>query len=316
MDKLVLVGRVRLLAALAALGMVAFLTPWSGAAQSNSDYTAYAAAYPNANSGEKVELGIVIHMGKELPLTGYLTKPSDAPKQPAVIYMGGCNGFDSTGRQYMAEHLWWLREEGYVVLNVDSLSPRGITRENGTCDQRWSDDNPLYVSGPRRAQDAMIALTWLAQQPFVDPKRIGLFGFSAGANAAFSVAVHYAESYEPPRANAWGAYDDRFKAIFAIYPKCFEKANYERTKIRTNTMIVIGELDTSSKPEYCRPFQPVDGVEYRLKLYPNVYHSYMLPFRPREITWADGTRHWFAPDPAAKADTVREIKAWFAGQLR
>lgn len=107
-----------------------------------------------------------------------------------------------------------------------------------------------------------------------------------------------------------------FKAIFAIYPRCYEKANYDSTRIRTNTLIVIGALDTSSKPERCKPFKAVDGVEYRLKIYPGVYHSYMQPLKPREAVWADGSRHWFASDPAAKADTVKEMKVWFARQLR
>lgn len=278
--------------------------------------TNYADTYWKPDSGEKVTLGPIVHMGKEVSLLGYVTKPGDAPKQPAIIYLGGCNGFDSIGRQYMAEHLYWLRQEGYVVLNVDGLAPRGITRENGYCDQRWSDDNPLYVNANRRAQDAMVALTWLARQPYVDPARIGLFGFSGGANAAFAAAVHYAESYGPPRANAFGAYDDRFKAIFAIYPRCFDKADYTRTRIRSNLMITIGELDTSSKPDLCKPFSATNGVEYNLKIYPGVYHSYMLPLKPREVVWSDGSRHWFAPDPKAKEDTVSEMKAWFRKHLK
>jgi dienelactone hydrolase len=305
--------RFALAAGLLSLGIAA--GPAIAQTDKAGQFAGYAEKYWKLDSGQKVELGEVVHAGKPLQLVGWLTKPSDAPKQAAVIYLGGCNGFDSLGKQYMAEHLTWLREEGYVVLNVDGLTPRGITREGGYCDERWSDDNPRYISGNRRAQDAMIALTWLAKQPYVDPNRIGLFGFSGGANSAFAVAVHYAESYEPPRANAWGAYDARFKAIFAIYPRCFDKADYSRTKIRTNTMIVIGELDTSSKPEWCKPFKAVEGVEYRLKLYPGVYHSYMQPLRPREVVWSDGSRHWFAPDPAAKADTVKEMKAWFAKNL-
>lgn len=284
------------------------------AAQQNP--SPYVQRYWQPDSGQRVEIGTVIHHGREIPLIGFLTKPSDAPGQAAVIYSGGCNGFDSLGRQYMAEHLGWLREEGYVVLNIDGLRPRGISREGGTCDQQWKNENPLYVSDTRRAQDAMIALTWLAQQPFVDPKRVGLFGFSAGGGAAFSAAVHYAESYEFLRVNAFGAYSDRFAAIFSVYPTCFDKADTNRTKIRSNLMIVIGELDTSSKPEWCKRFSAIEGIEYELKIYPGVYHSYMLPLKPRYVTWANGTRHWFAPDIKAKDDTVQELKGWFRKYLK
>ena len=72
---------------------------------------------------------------------------------------------------------------GFAVLTYDR---RGVGRSSGTYDHDASDANIHTL-----ASDAIAATTWLAKQPEVDARRIGLTG---GSQAGWVVALAAAES--------------------------------------------------------------------------------------------------------------------------
>src|SRR5262245_47641722 len=89
--------------------------------------------------GEKIQAGGLIEFpnleqGNPAQLLGYLARPDQglpaylggraagAAPYPAVVVLHGCSGFSSYHPNFADQIASW----GYVVLAIDSLSPRGI----------------------------------------------------------------------------------------------------------------------------------------------------------------------------------------------
>src|SRR5262249_40611589 len=151
----------------------------------------------------------------------YLAKPEGAGPFPAVVGLHGCAGMHDTTRQRLADD---LVGRGYVVLLVDSYATRGIDH---AC------TSTAFATFLTRRPDPYGALLFLARQAFVDPHRVAVVGFSAGARVTLSVAEP--NSFEPfiPAGSL------RFRAAAAFYPPC--KAAVARPEIPT--LIFIGAID-------------------------------------------------------------------------
>jgi dienelactone hydrolase len=123
------------------------------------------------------------------PIQAYLARPEGAGPFPAVIALHGCAGMHDTTRQRLADRLvaW-----GYVVLLVDSYATRGIEH---AC------TSSQLATFLKRSPDAYGALLFLAQQNFVDPLRVGVVGFSAGARLTLSVAEPVRSNSSSPKAS-------------------------------------------------------------------------------------------------------------------
>jgi dienelactone hydrolase len=100
------------------------------------------------------------------PLMGYLARPDEPGRHPAVIELHGCGGF-GTMDVVVADV---LKSFGYVALALDSLGDANV------CEQHPAGDGRLA-----EAFDAYATLDWLAEQNYVDSNRVALLGFSMGS---------------------------------------------------------------------------------------------------------------------------------------
>ena len=235
--------------------------------------------------------------GKELkvepgqPLWGHLGKPDGPGPFPAVVMMHGCAGIHPT-------HARWaelLNEAGYVTLVLDSFRPRSIFN---VCAKAPDLDLPL-----KRVFDAYGALAYLQAQPYVDPDRIGLIGWSHGGVAALE-AVHD-EAITAPL-------PQRFKAAIAFYPLC---PTYHRYQLPL--LILIGEADDWTPAKLCRVLQARNGSSLDLMVYPDAYHSFDVVELKGGLS-VPGTYsqpRWLKYDGQAHRDATQRVKAFLAKHL-
>jgi hypothetical protein len=115
--------------------------------------------------------------GPGLKLTAIIENPPAAKgKKPGIVI---CNGPGGGKDGFLVEEVsHWLAKAGYVALRFDY---RGIGDSDGPKNRLI----PL-----EQAEDIRNALTFLQQQPGVDPARIGLWGAATGgANATYVAGI-------------------------------------------------------------------------------------------------------------------------------
>jgi dienelactone hydrolase len=141
------------------------------------------------------------------------------------------------------------------VLLPDSFRARGVS---SLCNDRERNLTPAD-----RAQDALGARDWLAQQRFIAAGRIGLIGWSNGGSTALEVAGNTA---------AMGA--DGFRAVVAFYPGC--RAILKRGwTARVPTTILHGLADDWTPAAPCQQLASRGGAQF--VGYPEAYHGFDHP---------------------------------------
>jgi dienelactone hydrolase len=257
-----------------------------------------AAACPAARSqSSAIVVEIESPLAAPRPLQGYLRQPNGAGPSPAVVLLHGCSG--GWGR---LDQRWGKRVAswGYVTLTVDSFGPRGIKNTCGS-------GAPVEL-----AFDAYRALSFLVRQPFVDPDRVAVLGFSQGAWLALASVEHGA--IEKTSQN-------KFRAAVAFYPKCLgSKGN-----MTVPTLILIGERDNWAPAQECRNMVEGrddwgisrtrgQGVPVRLIVYPGAYHAFDAPGLERPIEFL-GHRLEYDKSAADQAnDALREFLGEHIGE--
>jgi len=193
---------------------------------------------------------------KPLTLKGYLRRPAEAGRYPAIVLLHDCGGNAERLDQNWGQR---LASWGYVTLTVDSFGPRGIAN---LCGRR---PPPDLAFDPYRAQ------TYLAGQPFVDAKRIVVMGVSLGG----AIALQSVE-----RGAFEQMYEHKFRAAVAFYPIC----SYLTGVMAAPSLILIGELDKfaqgcrdmvngrSSDPGISRTVG--EGIPVRLVVYPDTHQGF------------------------------------------
>jgi dienelactone hydrolase len=218
-------------------------------------------------------------------IQGDLARPDGAGPYPAVIGLHGCAGMHDTTKQRLADE---LVARGYVVLLVDSYATRGIGH---AC------TSSAFATFLTRRPDAYGALVFLARQTFVDPQRVAVVGFSAGARVALSVAETNSFEQFVPEGNL------RFRAAAAFYPPC--KQAVGRPGIPT--LIFIGALDDWTPAADCSDKVASwgsDGPSIELVIYPGAYHGFYYQHLQPGRTMFD---HWLEYNGEAADDATRRL---------
>jgi len=247
-------------------------------------------------------------------LDGYLFRPTKTPPgpAPAVVFLHGCGGLISgITHQIISREADWARrlnDLGYVVLMVDSFTPRGSGEMCSTSGfKMW-----LYM---KRPADAYGALAYLQTQPSVAPGKVGLIGWSNGGGAVlFSLGKH-------GKPAAFAGPD--FRAAVAFYPgSCDSKRAGSDWTTSVPLLILQGEKDvwTPAKPCQALAEQAVArGGPVEFHAYPGAYHDFDWPnLKRRELT-AYTTSKGVVPitgeDPQARADAIQRVQAFLGRHL-
>ncbi len=182
---------------------------------------------------------------------------------PAVALFHGCSGaFDRHGQlvRRMQEYAALFNRAGYSALIVDSLTPR---YEVELCTQRTGSRR---VTQSNRRLDALGAVAYLAERPDVDPKRIGLVGWSNGGSTVLS-ATNLRH-----RDVAAALVQPAFAVAF--YPGCEVdlKRGYEAV---APLRMLVGQADDWTAAGPCRALaREAAGPRPEIEGYAGAYHGF------------------------------------------
>jgi dienelactone hydrolase len=140
-----------------------------------------------AHAQQAVELpSLDQRQGQALSLTAqWFRAPVRAgDSAPAMVLLHGCGGLWTRDRRRInprfQEMAARLNTIGIHALALDSLTPRGETE---LCTQKVG---TRAVTQKNRRLDALGALAWLAAQPDVDSRRLGMLGWSNGGSTVLA----------------------------------------------------------------------------------------------------------------------------------
>jgi dienelactone hydrolase len=248
-------------------------------------------------------------------LDGYLFRPTKAQSgpAPAVVFLHGCGGLISgLSHQIMSREVDWakhLNTQGFVVLMVDSFTPRG---SGEMCSQSgfklW-----LYR---KRPADAYGALAFLQIQPYVAKDKIGVIGWSNGGGAVLFALARRA-------GKPAGFTGSDFRAAVAFYPgSCDPQRVGADWTVSVPLLILQGEEDVWTPAGPCKALadQAVAlGGPVEFHAYPGAYHDFDWPHLKRRELTAYTTSKGVVPitgeDAAAHADAIKRVQAFLASHL-
>jgi dienelactone hydrolase len=213
-----------------------------------------------------------------LPVTIY--RPAGPGPHPYVVLLHGCGGLRSEAMWTLWVRPWvgLLHEHGIGAAVVDSFAPRGVEH---VC-------NNVAAWAVRRADDAHSARAWLAEQPYVDVKRIAVMGMSNGGRTVLAALRTTAK------------HTDRFVAGIALYPGCQSDVN---SRFDAPLLVLIGNADTATPARFCEQMkaaQPASAL--KLVVYPNAQHAFDMRLPDRTVL---GMKLGY--DAEADADTRRQV---------
>jgi dipeptidyl-peptidase-4 len=173
--------------------------------------------------------------------------------------------------------LQMLAQKGIVVWACDNRSASGKGAQSEyTCYKRF---------GETELADIEDGLAWLKKQPWVDPERIGISGWSYGGFMT-SYALTHSKSFAMGIAGGsvtdWHNYDTIYTERYMLTPQ-HNKDGYERTSVvaaakdlHGELMLIHGELDDNVHPQNTMQLAYAlqkAGKSFRLMFYPKSRHG-------------------------------------------
>ncbi|MBU0515943.1 MAG: dienelactone hydrolase family protein [Proteobacteria bacterium] len=175
---------------------------------------------------------------------------------PGVVLISGGGGIGHREKDWAERLTRW----GYACLLVDSHSPRGFFHREVVGQGR------KVLPGWERAVDVWWGYSRLSRHPKVDPRRIGVIGWSHGA---WTVMEALRPDIAPPGV--------RFKAVVVFYPGC--RGGRPKSLYGPMLMLLAG-LDDWNPPGPCRQWAQGlkrRGAKIQVEFFPQARHAFDNP---------------------------------------
>jgi dipeptidyl-peptidase-4 len=229
---------------------------------------------------------ITVEAADGTPLNGYIIKPTtfDPSRQYALLlYVYGGPGSQTVVDRWGGNRYLWhqlLAEEGILVASVDNRGTGGRGRDF---------EKLTYMQlGKYETEDQLAAARQLGELPYVDPGRVGIWGWSYGGYMALMTTlmgeglIRAGVAVAP--VTSWKLYDTIYTERFMRTPRenddGYEQGsalNYaDKLADRSTLLIVHGTGDDNVHPQ--NTMWMVNALheankQFGLRLYPNKTHS-------------------------------------------
>lgn len=225
--------------------------------------------------------------------------PEGAGPFPTVLLFHGCGGVNRN----LSDWAELFRELGFASVIVDSFAGRGLDAET-VCSGR-------ALLGAERAGDVWVSLADAGRQPFVDPQRIVLAGWSHGAWSIMDLLALEAEGELPHNLDAPPeAGLESVEGLLLVYPYCGIPARARVWRPSLPGLFLLAGADSVADPEPCRRLAGAlrtRGDDVEVVVFPGADHAFDHPDLPA------GSPLVYDPETTAGA---RERARGFLASLR
>jgi dipeptidyl-peptidase-4 len=217
------------------------------------------------------------------PLPAELLKPRNfdpAKKCPVILHVYGGPSAPTVANAWRSSLLFdqILLDRGYLVMQVDNRSATAISKKL---------ENIILKDGygSKELDDLVDAVGWLKSQTFVDPARIGIWGWSGGGTFTL-LAMTHSQEFKAGIAVAavtdWRYYDSVWAEAFMKKPQD-NTSGYDKTSLVRSAknlhgrlLLVHGTYDDNVHPQNAWSF--IDelvkaGKMFDLMIYPMRKHG-------------------------------------------
>lgn len=194
-----------------------------------------------------------VDIGDNVALDGWMIKPPDfdpSKKYPVLFYVYTEPAAQTVvDRWGGAQYLWYLMfaQQGYIIVSVDN---RGTPAPRG---REWRKSIYKKIGILNSADQAAAAKALMQKWSFMDPERIGVWGWSGGGSETLQLMFRYPDIYKTGMAVAAVSnerfydtiYQERYMGLPSEVDSVYEKCSlYTYAKnLKGNLLIVHGTGD-------------------------------------------------------------------------
>ena len=149
----------------------------------------------------------------EAVLDGWMIKPKNfdpSQKYPVIFHIYGEPASSTVLNTWSSNDLWhqFLAQQGYILMSID---PRGTNMPKGR-EWRKSIYGKVGTVGPQDHAEAVQIV--LSQYSFLDPSRVGIWGWSGGGSSTQHALFKYPEIYKTGIAVAGVSMQNLYDTIY------------------------------------------------------------------------------------------------------
>jgi dipeptidyl-peptidase-4 len=227
-----------------------------------------------------------IDIGDRVLLDGWCMKPPDFSPQrqyPLLFHVYGEPAGSTVRDKWAGENYLWhtlLAQRGYLVVSVDN---RGTAAPRG---RAWRKSIYRQVGILASADQAAATRALIKKWPYVDPNRIGVWGWSGGGSMSLNAIFRYPDLYHTAMAIAFVSnqrfYDTVYQERYMGLPQDNEEGYQNGSPItfahqlKGHLLLVYGTSDDNCHYQNCAAL--IDELvkhnkQFSMMAYPNRSHS-------------------------------------------
>ena len=219
------------------------------------------------------------------PMPAQILKPKNfdpSKSYPLIFHIYGGPSAPTVFDQWQGSSLFFdnmLLDRGYLVVKFDHRSATAISKE---LENRLI----LMMSGPREIVDILDGILWLKSQPYIDPDRVGIWGWSGGGSFTLNAMTNTREfkaGISGAPVTDWHYYDTKW-GEFAMKrpqdnPEGYDKTSFVKSakNLHGRLLLIHGTYDDNVHPQNSWHFIDElikENIMFDMMFYPMRKHGF------------------------------------------
>jgi len=212
-----------------------------------------------------------------------ILKPANfdaSKKYPVILYIYGGPSAPSVSNSWQRDTMWnnVLAANGFAVAVIDNRAATAISKKL---------ENTLFENpAASETKDLVDGIRWLKKQPWVDPDRFGIYGWSGGGTNTLNVMTRSQEikaGISGAPVTDWHYYDSKWAEALVKLPQTNAKVYDDTSLVKRagdlhgNLLLIWGTYDDNVHPQNEQAFINeliAKGKPYRAMIYPMRKHGF------------------------------------------